>query len=367
MKTSVFASLLLLSAAISAPLLTGCAGEAQSTTAAEKPKAEKPKAEVIPVEVAAVTQGDITARYAGTATLEAEREAKVVSEIGGVVLSLGAEEGQFVRKGQVLAKLDAERHAVLLRQAETELERLKLQDARNESLFQRQLIARNSYEQNKSDLATRKAEVDLARLSLSKCAVIAPFDGVVTRRWVKQGQLLKVNEVAFEIADFRELKARLRVPERASAALKPGQIVDYAADALPGESFPARVERVSPVVDAASGTVDIVVAVDNSAGKLRPGLFSRLDIAYDNVAAAILIPKTALLNGDRDNSVFIVRDNKAQRVAIKLGYESGKNVQVLQGLSPGTDVVVAGQAALIEGSEVQTLRAEVKTETVAKR
>ncbi|HVH33066.1 MAG TPA: efflux RND transporter periplasmic adaptor subunit [Tahibacter sp.] len=361
MKTAAFVSLLLLSAAAT-PLLSGCAGEAQS-----KPTAEKPKAEAIPVEIAAVVQGDITARYAGTAVLEAEREAKVVSEIGGVVLSLGAEEGQFVRKGQVLARLDAERHGVLLRQAETELERLKHQDARNESLFQRQLIARNTYEQNKSDLATRKAEVDMARLSLSKCAVIAPFDGVVTRRRVKEGQLLKVNEVAFEMADFRELKARLRVPERASAALKPGQLVDYKADALPDQSFPAEIERVSPVVDAASGTVDIVVAVDNSAGKLRPGLFSRLDVAYDNVAGAILIPKTALLSGDRDASVFIVRDNKAQRVAVKLGYESGRNVQVLQGLSPGADVVVAGQSALTEGSEVQALRANAPAETVAKR
>lgn len=362
MKTLSFASLFLLPVAAAVLLSTGCAGDAKPGVAAEKPKTD-----VIPVEVAAVTQNDITARYAGTATLEAEREAKVVSEIGGVVLSLGAEEGQFVRKGQVLARLDAERHGVLLRQAQTELERLRHQDARNESLFKRQLIARNSYEQNKSDLATRTAEVDLARLALSKCAVIAPFDGVVTRRWVKQGQLLKVNEVAFEMADFRELKARLRVPERASAALKPGQRVDYQADALPGETFNAEVERVSPVVDAASGTVDIVVAVDNTGGKLRPGLFSRLDIAYDTVAAAILIPKTALLSGDRDTSVFVIRDNKAQRVSIKLGYEAGRNVQVLQGLSPGAEVVVAGHSALREGSEVETLRAAPAADAVAKR
>jgi membrane fusion protein, multidrug efflux system len=363
MKTALYASLLLISAAAT-PLLSGCAAEAQSKPAAT---AEKPKTEAVPVEIAAVVQGDITATYAGTATLEAEHEAKVVSEIGGVVLALNAEEGQSVRKGQVLAKLDAERHSVLLRQAEAELERLRHQDARNENLFQRQLIARNAYEQNKSDLATRKAEVDMARLSLSKCAVVAPFDGVITRRWIKQGQLLKVNEVAFEMADFSELKARLRVPERASAALKPGQIVDYRADALPGQRFRAEVERVSPVVDAASGTVDITVAVDNSEGKLRPGLFSRLDVAYDNVAAAILIPKTALLSGDRDTSVFVVRDNKATRVAIRLGYESGKNVQVLQGLSPGADVVVAGQSALTEGSEVQAMRTEPTAEAVAKR
>jgi membrane fusion protein (multidrug efflux system) len=247
----------------------------------------------------------------------------------------------------------------MVRQAEAELERLRHNDMRNESLYARQLIAKNLYEQNKSDLASRKAELDLARLSLSKCAVVAPFDGVVTRRWIKEGQLLKANDVAFELADFSDLKARLRVPERASVALKPGQQVEYRADALPGKTFPATVDRVSPMVDAKSGTVEILVKVDNRDHALRPGLFSRLEIAYDHVAAAILLPKAALLSGDRDNSVFVVRDGKAVKVPVKLGYESGNNVQVLSGLEPGAQVITAGHASLVDGSVVEALKREV--------
>ncbi|HVJ63496.1 MAG TPA: efflux RND transporter periplasmic adaptor subunit [Tahibacter sp.] len=360
MKTRIFASLILLSAAM--PLISGCGSDAHSAEAAE---AKKPKVDAVPVEVAAVVQGDITAKYAGTATLEAEREAKIVSEIGGVVLALNAEEGQFVRKGQILAKLDSARHAVLLRQAEAEMERLHHGDLRNERLFERQLIAKNLYEQNKSDLASRKAEVALARLSLSKCAVVAPFDGVVTRRWIKEGQLLKANDVAFEMADFSDLKARLRVPERASVALKPGQPVEYHADALPGASFQAIVERVSPVVDAKSGTVEILVKVDNGDRRLRPGLFSRLEISYDHVAAAILMPKSALLSSDRDSSVFVVRDSKAVKVPVKLGYESGNNVQVLAGIEPGAEVVTAGHASLVDGTVVEALQRVVAAAVAA--
>jgi membrane fusion protein (multidrug efflux system) len=361
MKTRIFASLILLSAAL--PLISGCGSDAHSATA--EADAKKPKVDAVPVEVAAVAQGDITAKYAGTATLEAEREAKVVSEIGGVVLKLNVEEGQFVRKGQILAKLDGERHAVLVRQAEAEMERLRHNDMRNERLFERQLIAKNLYEQNKSDLASRKAEVELARLSLSKCAVVAPFDGVVTRRWVKEGQLLKANDVAFEMADFSDLKARLRVPERASVALKPGQPVEYRADALPGATFQATVERVSPVVDAKSGTVEVLVKVDNGERLLRPGLFSRLEISYDHVAAAILVPKSALLTGDRDSSVFVVRDSKAVKVPVKLGYESGNNVQVLAGVEPGAEVITAGHAALVDGSLVEALKRAAVAAAVA--
>jgi membrane fusion protein (multidrug efflux system) len=342
--------------AIASAALSGCGADAQSEPNAA---ADKPKAEAVSVEVSSVSQGDITATYAGTATLEAERDAKVVSEVGGVVLELVVEEGQHVRKGDVLARLDADRAKVVLRQTQAAMQRIEYSDARNERLYERKLIARNAYEQNKSDLATHKVEVDLARLTLSKSAVVAPFDGVVTRRWIKQGQLLKPNDVAFEVADFRELKARLRVPERASVALKPGQTVAFKADALPGRDFPAHVERVSPIVDAKSGTVEVIVAVDNVDGELRPGLFSRLDIAYDHVAAAILLPKTALLGGENDNMIYVVRDGKAQRVVVKLGYESGGNVQVLGGVSPGAQVITAGQSALRDGTAVNILNADV--------
>lgn len=360
MNRTLCASLLLLS--VLAPALSGCANDAQSKPAAQ---ADKPKVEAVTVETAAVAQGDITASYAGTATLEAEREARLVAELGGVVLGLAVEEGQAVKKGQVLARLDGDRAQLQLRQVEAELQRLVHNDARNESLFQRQLIARNAYEQNKSDLAARRAEVELARLTLSKSAVVAPFDGVVTRRWVKQGQLLKANDPVFDLADFSDLKARLRVPERASVALRPGQVVDVAVDALPGRRFEAEVARVSPVVDAGSGTVDIVVAVDNRSKLLRPGLFSRLSVAYDNVAAAVLAPKAAVLSEDGNNSVFVVREGKAHRVPVTLGYEAGKNVQVLAGLAVGAEVVVAGQNGLSEGTPVEALKPAASVDTVA--
>jgi len=352
MNRRILASLLLLASAT--PALTGCGSDAQSKPVAEQ--ADKPKTEAVTVEVSPVGQGDITASYAGTATLEAEHEARLVAELGGVVLGMAVEEGQFVKKGQVLARVDAERSQLQLRQAEAELARISHNDTRNESLFQRQLIARNAYEQNKSDLATHKAEVELARLTLSKSTIVAPFDGMVTRRWVKLGQLLKPADAVFDLADFSDLKARLRVPERASVALRPGQIVAFKADALPGRSFDASVERVSPVVDAKSGTVEITVAVDNHEHALRPGLFSRLDVAYDNVSAAILAPKAAVISEDGANSVFVIQEGKAHRVPITLGYESGKNVQVLSGLSVGNEVIVAGQNGLSEGVAVEAVK-----------
>lgn len=360
MNVRILASFLIL--LILSTTLSGCnRADAQAKLVVE---AEKLKNDPVVVETGRVIQGDITATYAGTATLEAEHETKVVAEVGGVVLALEAEEGQVVRKGQLLARLDADRARLLLRQAEAMRQRSAHADERNERLMQKQLISRNAYEENKSDLATRAVEVDLARLTLSKSAIVAPFDGVVTRRWVKQGQLLKANDPAYEVADFRDLKARLRVPERASIAIRPGQVVHFRADVFSDKNFEARVERVSPVVDAKSGTVEILVAVDNRSGKLRPGLFCRLDVAYDTVTAALLVPKAAVMTDTGASSVFVVQEGKVHKVTVELGYESGSQVQVLSGLTSGAEVVVAGHNALAEGTAVQPLKLAVAVAAV---
>jgi membrane fusion protein, multidrug efflux system len=333
-----------------AAAISGCGTSAQS-----EPVAEKAKVEASPVEVAIVGSGDIDARYAGTAALEADREAKISTEVSGVILDLLVEEGAHVHKGQVLARMDSDKSRLQVRQAEGEVERLKNDVARNERLMTRQLIGRQVAEQSQFDYATRKAEVDLAKVSLRKSDIVAPFDGVVTRRLVKLGQLLNVHDVAFEMADFRDLRAQLRVPERAAVAIHGTQTVNFTADAFPGEDFTAHVERVAPVVDAASGTTTVTVAISNVDGRLRPGLFTRMSVVFDHVDNAALLPKAAIQTSLGLSSVFVVENGKVRRQQVTLGHEAGNNIQVLSGVGPGDAVVVAGQSGLQDGAQVEVL------------
>ncbi len=337
--------------------LTGCGSEVQS-----EPVSSKPKVESIPVEVAAVVHGAIDASYASTATLEAEHEAKIVAEVSGIVLDILVEEGDHVRQGQVLARLDAERSRLQVRQAEGEVQRLKNDITRNERLMSRQLIGRQAFEQSQYDYATRKAEVDLTKVILRKSDIVAPFDGVVTHRLIKQGQLLNVHDDAFQVANFQELTAKLHVPERAAAAIRTNQPVTFTVDAYPEQTYTANVERVAPVVDAASGTVTVSVAIKNRDGRLRPGLFTRQSIVYDHIVDAPLVPKAAVMTDQGQSSVFIVDAGKVHRVKLKLGYESGASVQVLNGVTSGQIVVVAGQNALSEDAAVEVVQ---RSEAVA--
>lgn len=337
--------------------LAGCSGGSapapKTAAAAEKTAAEEGQ----PVETARVEQGDLTARYAATATLQAEHEAKIVSEVPGTVLELLVEEGDSVRKGQLLARVDATHSRLQLREAEADLQRRKNDVDRGEKLLARKLIAATSHDQAESEYAVRRAEVALARVVVAKSEIRAPFDGVVTRRWIKQGQLLAANDPVFDVADFSDLRADLRVPERDAVALAAGQPVDFTVDALGSRHFDARIERVAPVVDRESGTVKVTVRVDNRDRSLRPGLFTRMDIAFLHLANAVLIPKTAVL-GSRDAEIaYVIVDGKAQRTPIRTGYESGKRIQVLDGVSAGAEVVVTGHAALTDGALVQVINA----------
>lgn len=325
------------------------------STGTASPVATKDKPAGQPVEVAHVERGELTARYAATAALQAENEAKLVSEVPGTVLELLVEEGAHVRKGQVLARVDADRSRLQLREAEADLQRRKNDVERGEKLLARHLIPATTHDQATSDYAVRRAEVDLARVSVNKSEIRAPFDGVVTRRWVKRGQLLVANAPVFDVADFSNLRADLRVPERDAAALAPGQPVKFKVDALGTREFTAKIERVAPVVDRASGTVNVTVRVANSDGSLRPGLFSRMDVAFLHLDDAVLMPKAAVL-GSRDAAVaYVIKDGKAVRTPIRLGHENGTRVQVLDGVVAGDDVVVTGHAALNDGALVEVL------------
>jgi membrane fusion protein (multidrug efflux system) len=183
---------------------------------------------------------------------------------------------------------------------------------------------------------------------------------VVASRDIKPGNFVQINSPIIRIVDSGKLEATLNVPEREIAKLKPGQKVELAADALPGRSFTGTVDRVSPVVDTGTGTFRVVTTFSGGEG-LQPGMFGRLSINYDQRADALVVPRTALLEDGSAPAVYVVRDDKALRAELKLGYDDAGWVEVRDGLKQGDEVVVAGKAALREGSTVKVIGKEKAT------
>jgi membrane fusion protein (multidrug efflux system) len=352
-------ALSLLAAMVGAALLLGGCKRGGEGSADAKEAAKGPEA--VPVEVAAVTRRPIAASYAGTAPLEARGESQVVAKTSGVALAVMAEEGQVVRAGQVLVRLDSARAALQAAQSATQMRKLEANYARSRQLAEQKLISANDIDQIKYDLESVRATNRLANLELSYANVVAPISGVVAQRSIKPGNFVQINTPIFRIVDTSRLEATLNVPERELETLKAGLPVKLQVDALPGKTFDGTVDRVAPVVDSGSGTFRVICAFAGG-GLLQPGMFGRMQIDYDQRANALVVPRVALLDDESDPAVFAIRAGKAVRVPVKIGYLDGEWAEVRQGLKQGDQVVVAGKTALRDGSVVQVLGAQGKTQ-----
>ncbi len=340
-------------------LLGGCKAGGDAAKAA-KPNGQQQASDAVPVEVAKATHRAIAASYTGTAALEARAESQVVAKTSGVALAVMVEEGQRVQAGQPLVRLDPDRARLALAQSEAQMRKLENSYQRAQKLVQQQLVSAADVDQLRFDLENARAQYRMATLELSYTTVVAPISGVVASRDIKPGNFVQINSPIIRIVDSGQLEATLNVPEREIAKLKPGQTVELAADALPGHAFAGTVDRVSPVVDTGTGTFRVVTTFSGE-DALQAGMFGRLSINYDQRADALVVPRTALLEDGGVPAVYVVRDGKALRAELKLGYDDAGWIEVRDGLKQGDEVVVAGKAALREGSVVQVIGKEKAT------
>ncbi|MGS1079354.1 efflux RND transporter periplasmic adaptor subunit [Pseudoxanthomonas beigongshangi] len=344
-------------------VLSACKGGGPAPEAQAKNGAEAKAADAVPVEAVTASRRAVAASYTGTTTLEPRAESQVVAKTSGVALAVMVEEGQHISAGQALVRLDPDRARLAVAQAEAQMRKLENNYHRARQLVDQQMISANDVDQIKFDLENARAQYNLTKLELSYTTVVAPISGTIASRSIKTGNFVQINTPIFRIVDNSKLEATLNVPERELATLKAGLPVLLQADALPGKTFEGVVDRVASVVDAGSGTFRVVCAFADKT--LQPGMFSRIRIDYDQRADALVVPRIALLD-DGDPAVFVVREGKAARVPVKLGYVDGEWLEVREGLKPGDRVVTAGKVALRDGSAVQVIGDPVPKAVAAK-
>ena len=343
--------------------ISGCGGGDKAAEgdkkAGEEVKLDKdgkpiPKIEAVPVEVAKASRHAISASYSGTANLEAPGEAQVVAKTSGVMVQLLAEEGDQVVAGQVLARIDGDRVRLEAQRQLATVHKLENNFRRSQELAAKKLVSAEASDQIKYDLESARASYALAKLELSYTNITAPISGVVAQRMVKPGNLIALNAPVFRIVNNSHLEGVLNAPEREMARLKVGLPLRMVVDAVPGKVFIGKVDRVSPVMDSGSGTFRVVCAFDN-APELRPGMFGRIEVVYDQRQDALTVPRIALLEDEGEPAVYMVVGKKAKRVSVKLGYTNGEIAEVRSGLKDGDMVVTAGKVAIRDGTEVQVI------------
>lgn len=306
----------------------------------------------MPVETASPRVADIYATYETTAKIGADSEAPVIARAEGQIVEILVEEGDLVMAGQLLARLDGDRARLQMLQADVNLEKASREYERQISLSKRGLVSVASLEGLKYDVASLQATYELRRLNYEYTKITAPIAGVIASRDVKNGAHVNINDAVFMISNTNRLVAHLKIPQTELHKFSAGHLASVNVDSMPGVSYEAQIARISPTIDPRNGTFRATSYIDNVNRELAPGMFGRFTVAYEKHIAALLVPKTAIVEEDNEIVVYVVENGAAVRRPVSIGIESSEMIEILDGLTPDAQVIVSGQTGLRDGSKV---------------
>lgn len=348
----------LLPCLVLASALVGCSGGGGEAPGGGGEKPAKKEPDAIAVRTAAAELRTLSELWSSSATLRPERQATVTARSAGVVERLAVEEGDWVREGQVLAVLEDDELRISLEKAEIAQETKRLEYERATELHGKGLLAEEAYQQKRREAREAANAAEMAKLTLSRTVIRAPFAGRVLKRHLDVGTTVSNGTSVYDLADLDPLEADVNVPEPQVARMAPGQVVRLSTDSQ-GTTAEARIDRIAPSVNPETGTVKVTLAVDSAAG-LRPGSFVRVDVITETRENATVVPRSALVAEGRRWHLFALatEGDTVERIAVSPGLEENGLVEVLDpdgGPSPvaaGREVVVLGAPALSDGARV---------------
>ncbi len=287
-------------------------------------------------------------------TLIPNESIEVKSEIEGTVEEVGFNEGQTVKKGDLILRLDETKYRAALDQAEANLQLSKVTFDRTKQLVDDKTISPQEYDQALSIFHANEAGVTLRKRELKDARIMAPFSGTLGARMVSPGQVISKNTTLTWLVDLDPVKAEFNVPERFIREVKNGQKIELRVAAFPNERFAGEVYFLAPQVDPATRTLLVKARVPNPDRKLRPGMFVNLDLTLKLRDGSIVIPESALMSMGERTSVYVIgADGNAQLRPVKVGLRMPNQIEIVTGLSAGEKVVAEGLQKVRPGGAVK--------------
>ena len=309
----------------------------------------------LPVETARVAAVDLALDATAVGSLRSNESVVLRPETAGRISSINFRDGVPVGKGALLVGLDAAMQSAEFEQAKANLGLAQANQKRNQDLFEKKFISQQSLDNTGAALKVQEASVALAQAKLDKTRIKAPFAGVVGIRNVSVGDYVKEGQDLINLEDISTLKIDFRLPESYLGQLKPGQVVEVSTDALPGQRFEAVLDAINPLVDTNGRAISCRAHLSNAAARLRPGMFVRVRLIFEKRSNVLLIPEQALIPDATAPYVFRVVDGKATKAVVKPGIRRNAQVEVIEGLQAGDEVVTAGQLKLRDGAPVMVI------------
>ncbi|PIE90576.1 MAG: hypothetical protein CR997_05665 [Acidobacteria bacterium] len=336
-------------------LLTMTCGPSSSAHDQNRNKNEFNKQEkAVPIAVQKPRRGMAYAYYATTAVLEAEHRAEIRAKTGGVILDLFVEEGDLLKKGATMLKLEDSDQKLKLKQARLTFQQAQKEFKRHTKMKNTGVLSQELYEQSENNYLQASADLEVAELNLSYTEVKAPLAGICVKRRVDLGTHIDLGTPLFDIMDMDPMLLRVHVPANRMDEIELGQELEMSIDST-GDRLKGVIQLISPIVDSETGTVKITAAVRNYPDSVRPGDFAEIRLITEKKEDAMLVPSIAVFEEKGQSVVFIAVQGKAVRKAVTVGLVTEKETEILTGIDMNDHIVVKGQRGLRDGQKVTIL------------
>lgn len=340
-------------------LAAGCDARA-ARDGKEGEKKDEQKEQPTPVVVGVVERGSIVSTISTASTIEAERQVTIHAESTGRLVDLTVEEGDQVKKGQIIARIRFDAQSNSLVRANTSLEKARIDFKRAEDLFNQKVIGEEEYLKARNALDV--AELDLSDRSreMRNTKVTAPFDGTITQRKVTAGAFVNNGAELLTIVDFSTLVARVFVPEKQLDRVQVGQAAEVVGKAAKGRRGEGKVLRIAPTIDASTGTVKVTVAMPPAPSATQgflPGMYAEVTLTTDSRSDVLLVPKSAVVRDEEQTYLFTLQGDATagftgKKVRVETGLTDPERIEIVKGLGAGEPVILAGQTGLKDGAKV---------------
>jgi membrane fusion protein (multidrug efflux system) len=339
-------------------------GRQSAADAAVLAKGALPAAEFLQDDLTTVVPRNLERTLPLTGSLAPLNEATVKAKVAGELVAVTVREGESVKQGQVLARIDLTEVEAKVAARQADVEAAKAQRtwaeknrAQQKALLDKGFISQSAFDniQSNYDVAVAKlhaaeAELVVARKSLGDAVLVAPFAGIVSQRLAQPGERVALDAKVISIVDLTRLQLEAAVPPASIGQVKIGQEMNFRVEGFGEREFAGRIERINPAATAGSRSISVYAVIDNREGLLRGGMFAQGALTLSSIEGALAVPASAVREEVGQTFVYAIEDGLVKKKNVKVGPpDAAGRVQVLAGLAAGARVVRVNLGSLREG------------------
>ena len=287
-----------------------------------------------------------------TGSVQANESVDLKSELNGIVEKIYFQEGQRVKKGDLLISLNDEESRAQLEKLTFSKKLYEDNEYRQKILLEREAISREEYEIALTELRTSEADIKLLEVQINKAQIRAPFNGIVGLRNISEGSYITPSTSIVNIYNIDPAKIEFSIPARYAGLLGVGDKIYFDLDGTI-EQYEGTIYALEPLIDPATRTLRLRATAPNENNKILPGQFARIEVVLEELDSAILVPSIAVTPTADSQMVFVAKNGKAEQRFIEIGMRTETDIQVARGLSVGDTVITSGILQLRPGIDIE--------------